>query len=90
MWAVGRAALFERAGDSLAPRKHAVEAGLKPWQISFQGTLQTLNQFLPQLQTAVDPQAWLTALLIAIATHKVGDRPDRVEPRLRKRRPKPY
>lgn len=68
----------------------AIEAGLKPWQISFQGTLQTLNQFLPQLQTAVSLQAWLSALLIAIATHKVGDRPDRVEPRLRKRRPKPY
>jgi hypothetical protein len=29
-------------------------------------------------------------LLIAIGAHPVGDRPDRVEPRARKRRPKPY
>lgn len=26
----------------------------------------------------------------AIASHRVGDRPDRVEPRVRKRRPKNY
>jgi hypothetical protein len=30
------------------------------------------------------------ALLTAVATHVVGNRPDRFEPRLRKRRPKPY
>jgi hypothetical protein len=29
-------------------------------------------------------------LLDAIATHRVADRPDRFEPRLRKRRPKHY
>lgn len=29
-------------------------------------------------------------LLDAIASHRVGDRPDRFEPRQRKRRPKPY
>ena len=29
-------------------------------------------------------------VLDAIATHRVGDRPDRFEPRLRKRRPKHY
>ena len=29
-------------------------------------------------------------LLDAIATHRVADRPDRFEPRRRKRRPKPY
>jgi hypothetical protein len=33
---------------------------------------------------------WCDALLEAIAAHVVGDRPDRFEPRLRKRRPKPY
>jgi hypothetical protein len=30
------------------------------------------------------------ALLDAIASHRVADRPDRYEPRRRKRRPKPY
>lgn len=29
-------------------------------------------------------------LLDAVATHRVSDRPDRYEPRLRKRRPKHY
>ena len=29
-------------------------------------------------------------VLKAIASHRVGDRPDRVEPRVRKRRPKNY
>jgi hypothetical protein len=29
-------------------------------------------------------------MLDAVATHRVADRPDRVEPRLRKRRPKKY
>ena len=29
-------------------------------------------------------------LLDAIATHRVADRPDRYEPRVKKRRPKPY
>jgi len=67
-----------------------VSRGLRPWQISFQGTLQTLNQFLPNLSKAASLEAWLCALLTAIATHTVGDRPDRYEPRLRKRRPKPY
>jgi hypothetical protein len=68
----------------------AIDAGLKPCQISFKGTLQTLGQFLPQLGSAASLEAWLCALLAAIATHRVGERPDRYEPRLRKRRPKPY
>ena len=33
---------------------------------------------------------WCQALLDAIATHIVGNRPDRFEPRVRKRRPKKY
>jgi len=68
----------------------ACESGQKPWHISFKGTLQTLNQFLPQLQAAVSADEWLALLLSAIATHEVGHRPNRYEPRLRKRRPKPY
>jgi hypothetical protein len=68
----------------------AFEAGIAPRRISFKGALQTLGQFLPQLHAVVSLEAWLDALLTAIATHTVGDRPDRNEPRLRKRRPKPY
>jgi hypothetical protein len=68
----------------------AAQAGVEPWTVSFQGTLQTLGKFLPLLHTSVSIEAWCDALLEAIATHTVGDRPDRFEPRLRKRRPKPY
>ena len=68
----------------------AFQSGRSPWEISFKGTLQTLDQFLPLLLSKVTSEKWCDALLTAIATHIVGNRPDRFEPRLRKRRPKPY
>lgn len=68
----------------------AAKADVEPWAVSFKGTLQTLGQFLPLLHTSLSIDAWCNALLEAIATHIVGHRPDRFEPRLRKRRPKPY
>jgi len=70
--------------------KAAFQSGKSPWEISFKGTLQTLSQFLPLLLSSVSSEAWCMTLLTAVATHNVGDRPDRFEPRLRKRRPKPY
>jgi hypothetical protein len=68
----------------------AAESGRSPWQISFKGTLQTLNQFLPILMSGISSAAWREALLAAAATHLVGNRPDRVEPRRVKRRRKHY
>jgi putative transposase len=68
----------------------AFQSGKSPWEISFKGTLQTLSQFLPILLSQVSSETWHMALLRAVATHIVGNRPDRIEPRLRKRRPKPY
>lgn len=68
----------------------AWQAGKEPWSISFKGTLQTLNNLLPVLATTVSTDAWCDAVLRAIATHVVGHRPDRSEPRVRKRRPKNY
>jgi len=68
----------------------ALQSGRSPWEISFKGTLQTLNQFLPMLLAKVSAETWSTVLLAAIAKHIVGHRPDRVEPRLVKRRPKTY
>lgn len=68
----------------------AMKSSVSPWEISFKGTLQTLNQFLPLLASRVSSEAWCEALLIAIATHPVGHRPDRIEPRVIKRRPKQY
>ena len=68
----------------------ASQAGVEPWTISFKGTLQSINNLLPLLSTGIATNRWCEALLEAIATHKVGDRPDRVEPRVKKRRPKQY
>ena len=68
----------------------AIASDAEPWTVSFKGTVQTLNHLLPLLGTRVSTDDWCTALLTAVATHIVGDRPDRYEPRLRKRRPKQY
>lgn len=68
----------------------AAEAGIEPWTVSFKGALQTLARLLPLLDTNVDIGNWCDVLLKAIATHRVGDRPDRFEPRRVKRRPKQY
>jgi len=68
----------------------ARQAGKCPWEISFKGTLQTLSQFLPLLLTGATTEDWCEALLTAVASHIVGNRPDRFEPRRVKRRPKHY
>ena len=68
----------------------AFQAGVEPWTVSFKGALQTMARMLPLLETNISIDDWCDALLQAVAAHAVGDRPDRFEPRLRKRRPKPY
>ena len=68
----------------------AADAGVEPWTVSFKGTLQTVGKLLPLLATSVSTAAWCEALLNAIAAHLVGNRPNRFEPRLKKRRPKKY
>ncbi|OWK34405.1 Mobile element protein [Fimbriiglobus ruber] len=68
----------------------AAKAGREPWAVSFTGTLQTRNRFLPLLHGGISTDVWCEALLDAIAAHEVGNRPDRNEPRVRKRRPKQY
>ena len=63
-----------------------------PRQISFAGTMQTINEFRTLLLTATvaDYADVSERLLEAIGQHRVGNRPDRVEPRKVKRRPKGY
>jgi putative transposase len=68
----------------------AMEAKRCPYQISFKGTLQSFTTFLEKLHACTDVDAWCEALIHAVGTHNVGNRPDRVEPRVKKRRPKPY
>jgi hypothetical protein len=61
-------------------------------EISFKGTLQTMHAFASYLliATGESADALYEWLLRAIAQHVVGDRPNRIEPRARKRRPKSY
>src|SRR5262249_21504934 len=71
----------------------AAAAGVRADEVSFTGAVQTLNAFLPQLravQTAQDAQVLWEVLLWAVGEHRVGQRPDRYEPRAVKRRPKNY
>src|SRR5438105_2432527 len=73
----------------------ARKEGIEPRSISFKGAAQTLAAFQPiiAIQGNRDPSfRWslYQELLTAIAIHRVADRPDRFEPRLRKRRPKHY
>ena len=71
----------------------ARQAQVRPDELSFAGALQAVNAFLPKLdgaRSAEEVTQLGAALLAVIACHRVGDRPDRVEPRAIKRRPKKY
>ena len=67
----------------------AADAKVPPWQVSFKGALQTLANFLPLLAASMPLDAGCRTLLDLVASHVVGQRPDRYEPRRIKRRPKP-
>jgi IS4 transposase len=74
-----------------AASNHDVE----PRSISFKGAIQTLEAFQPLLaiqgeRDSTHRRSLGQQLLAAIATHLVANRPDRFEPRLRKRRQKKY
>lgn len=70
----------------------ATKDGVEPRSISFKGAAQTLEAFQPVIarRDPASDDALYQHLLDAVASHRVGDRPDRFEPRRRKRRPKPY
>ena len=68
----------------------AAAAGVSPRELSFKGALQTLHAFAAVWPFARRPGSTLyQALLKAVATHRVGDRPNRSKPRAVKRKPKP-
>src|SRR5215210_1613537 len=70
----------------------AAEAhGERPRQLSFKGALQTMAAFGGALRRASpdDRDRLVGEMLKAIASHRVGDRFGRCEPRANKRRPKP-
>jgi len=71
--------------------KAAEAHGAGPRDLSFKGALQTVTAFQDALRrsTASVRVTLIEAMLVAIASHRVGDRFGRVEPRANKRRPKP-
>jgi hypothetical protein len=72
--------------------KAAATHGVQPRELSFKGTLQALGAFRDSMRMAAPGlrQDLWDQMLVVIAHHRVGDRPGRVEPRQKKRRPKPY
>ena len=66
---------------------------LLPRSISFKGAIQTLEAFRPLIERTHHPARRLELyqhLLHAIATHRVADRPNRFEPRVKKHRRNHY
>jgi hypothetical protein len=68
----------------------AIDAGVQPCQISFKATLNAMSETLPILIGATSIDQLCETLLTCCQTHRVGNRPDRYEPRVKKRRPKSY
>jgi hypothetical protein len=68
----------------------AARAGVPPRAISFTGAMQTLAAFRPLLELRAaggpDRRQLYDDLLNAVAAHRVANRPDRYEPRVKKRR----
>jgi len=74
--------------------RSAKEHGCELGRISFKGALDLVRQWLPKAATYYDQprklSAWFDELLSAIAEVQNPQRPERREPRAKKRRPKPY
>ena len=65
----------------------ANNAGVDPRELSFKHTVQLWTEWVSRGLSATKDCG---RLFILIAHCKVGNRPGRIEPRMRKRRPKPY
>jgi hypothetical protein len=73
----------------------AAGEGVAPRSISFKATLQVLEAFRPLIayrphRSEAHRAALCQQILRAIAVHRVGDRPDRFEPRMTKKGPRGY
>ena len=70
----------------------ALAVGLLPWELSFKGALQAIAAFTAVLWAAAEEElvGLYVRLLTMLLHHRVADRPNRYEPRARKRRPKKF
>jgi hypothetical protein len=69
-----------------------ITKGVSPLRLSLQGTRQHLHNFMPELiHVGVRKRTRLYEILLQVIVQQpVPERPGRVEPRTRKRRPKPF
>jgi len=90
VWAQVLAYNLIRTDMAQAAARHQIP----PRSISFKGAMQTLEAFEPLLAMrptrTAERRALYDQVLDAIATHRVADRPDRFEPRRKKRRKDHY
>lgn len=93
---VYREILFHMIAYNLIRRLMAEAANVYDMDVarfSFKGTLDTLRQFslvIMQAKNRRQKMVLLNDLLSVLAEDPVPDRPDRIEPRVQKRRPKAY
>ncbi len=66
----------------------ATKANVTPRHLSVKGALQMVESFTPAMMHSDGQQSLYDAFLGALAGHRVGNRPNRKEPRMVKRRPK--
>jgi hypothetical protein len=61
--------------------------GVTPRELSVKGTMQAVESFTPAMMAVANNDSLYNALLTTVSAHRVGNRPGRQEPRLKKRRP---
>lgn len=67
----------------------AANVGVNPRQLSFKHTVQTWTEWIAR-GLSTEPADHSSSLFRLIAQIRVGNRPGRIEPRMKKRRPKSY
>jgi len=60
---------------------------IRPRELSVKGTMQAVESFTPAMMSIDGNPAIYEAFLTTVSAHRVGNRPGRVEPRFKKRRP---
>jgi Transposase DDE domain len=65
----------------------AKRSGVTPRQLSVKGAMQTIESFTPAMMVMNGNEQLYDAFLTAVSARRVGNRPGRQEPRLKKRRP---
>jgi hypothetical protein len=65
----------------------AIRKGIMPRQLSVKRTMQAVESFTPAMMASQGNEALYDAFLMTVSSSRVGNRPGRQEPRLKKRRP---